>query len=170
MLVPRHFERGKEVGKELEARGVKFVYRSEITAGTQLKPGEVECLLVNTTGELRSFYEQATVIFVGKSLSGEGGQNPIEPAALGKPIVFGPHMQNFAAIAEAFLNGHGALQVRDAAELETTLGELLADKNLRETLGRNALKVVQENRGAIDRTVDLVVKHLAGGERPIAPE
>ena len=170
VLVPRHFERGKEVGKELEARGVKFVYRSEITAGTQLKPGEVECLLVNTTGELRSFYEQATVIFVGKSLSGEGGQNPIEPAALGKPIVFGPHMQNFAAIAEAFLNGHGALQVRDAAELETTLGELLADKNLRETLGRNALKVVQENRGAIDRTVDLVVKHLAGGERPIPPE
>ena len=170
VLVPRHFERGKEVGKELEARGVKFVYRSEITAGTQLKPGEVECLLVNTTGELRSFYEQATVIFVGKSLSGEGGQNPIEPAALGKPIVFGPHMQNFAAIAEAFLNGHGALQVRDAAELETTLGELLADKNLRETLGRNALKVVQENRGAIDRTVDLVAKHLAGGERPIAPE
>ena len=170
VLVPRHFERGKEVGKELEARGVKFVYRSEITAGTQLKPGEVECLLVNTTGELRSFYEQATVIFVGKSLSGEGGQNPIEPAALGKPIVFGPHMQNFAAIAEAFLNGNGALQVRDAAELETTLGELLADKNLRETLGRNALKVVQENRGAIDRTVDLVVKHLAGGERPIAPE
>jgi len=170
VLVPRHFERGKEVGKELEARGVKFVYRSEITAGTQLKPGEVECLLVNTTGELRSFYEQATVIFVGKSLSGEGGQNPIEPAALGKPIVFGPHMQNFAAIAEAFLNGNGALQVRDAAELETTLGELLADKNLRETLGRNALKVVQENRGAIDRTVDLVVKHLAGGERPIPPE
>jgi len=169
VLVPRHFERGKEVGKELEARGVKFVYRSEITAGTQLKPGEVECLLVNTTGELRSFYEQATVIFVGKSLSGEGGQNPIEPAALGKPIVFGPHMQNFAAIAEAFLNGNGALQVRDAAELETTLGELLADRNLRETLGRNALKVVQENRGAIDRTVDLVVKHLAGGERPIAP-
>jgi len=170
VLVPRHFERGKEVGKELEARGVKFVYRSEITAGTQLKPGEVECLLVNTTGELRSFYEQATVIFVGKSLSGEGGQNPVEPAALGKPIVFGPHMQNFAAIAEAFLNGHGALQVRDAAELETTLGELLADKNLRETLGRNALKVVQENRGAIDRTVDLVVTHLAGGERPIPPE
>jgi len=79
-------------------------------------------------------------------------------------------MQNFAAIAEAFLNGHGALQVRDAAELETTLGELLADKNLRETLGRNALKVVQENRGAIDRTVDLVVTHLAGGERPIPPE
>ena len=170
VLVPRHFERGKEVGKELEARGVKFVYRIEITAGTQLKPGEVECLLVNTTGELRSFYEQATVIFVGKSLSGEGGQNPVEPAALGKPIVFGPHMQNFAAIAEAFLNGHGALQVRDAAELETTLGELLADKNLRETLGRNALKVVQENRGAIDRTVDLVVTHLAGGERPIPPE
>ena len=169
VLVPRHYERGKEVGQELGARGVKFVYRSEITASAQFKPGEVECLLVNTTGELRYFYEHATVIFVGKSLCGQGGQNPVEPAALGKAIVFGPNMQNFAAMVDAFLKRGGAVQVRSTAELEKTLGELLADEKRREALGQNALKVVRENRGAIERTVDLIVKHLEGGELYAAP-
>ena len=75
VVVPRHFERGKAVGKDLSAAGVKFVFRSEITVNTRFEPGQVECLLVNTTGELRYFYEQATVIFVGKSLCGRGGQN-----------------------------------------------------------------------------------------------
>ncbi|PYM11368.1 MAG: 3-deoxy-D-manno-octulosonic acid transferase, partial [Verrucomicrobia bacterium] len=170
VLVPRHFERGKEVGKELEARGVKFVYRSEVTVNSRFKPGEVECLLVNTTGELRSFYEHATVIFVGRSLTVQGGQNPIEPAALGKAIVFGPNMQNFAAIAEAFLKGNGAVQVRDAAGLEKALAELIADEKRRETLGQNALRVVRENRGAIERTVDMIVKHLEGGDLYVAPQ
>ena len=79
VLVPRHFERGREVGRELQARGVRFAYRNELTASTQYPPDEIECLLVNTTGELRHFYEHATVIFVGKSLTAQGGQNPIEP-------------------------------------------------------------------------------------------
>ncbi|PYM16570.1 MAG: 3-deoxy-D-manno-octulosonic acid transferase [Verrucomicrobia bacterium] len=162
VLVPRHFERGKEVGKELSGRGVKFVPRSEVTGNTQCRAGEVECLLVNTTGELRYFYEHATVIFVGRSLTARGGQNPIEPAALGKAMVFGPNMQNFAAIAEAFLKQDGAVQVRDAAELGDVLGELLADEKRRETLARNALKVVGENRGAIERTADLIVQRLRG--------
>ena len=76
VLVPRHFERSREVGRELEARGVKFAYRSEIMTHTEFAPGEVDCLIVNTTGELKYFYEHATVIFVGKSLTAEGGQNP----------------------------------------------------------------------------------------------
>jgi 3-deoxy-D-manno-octulosonic-acid transferase len=170
VVVPRHFERGKAVGKELSAGGVKFVFRSEITVNTRFEPGQVECLLVNTTGELRYFYEQATVIFVGKSLCGQGGQNPIEPAALGKAIVFGPNMQNFASIADAFLKQQGAVQVRDPAELERTLEELFGDEPRREALGQNALRVVRDNRGAIDRTVELIVKYLPGGELYVAPE
>ncbi len=169
VLVPRHFERGKEVGGELSARGVKFVYRSEVTANTRLRPGEVQCLLVNTTGELRFFYAHATVIFVGRSLTVQGGQNPIEPAALGKAIVFGPNMQNFAAIAEAFLRQDAAVQVSDAAGLEEALGELLEDARRREVLGQNALKVVRENRGAIERTIEMILKHLEGGELYVAP-
>jgi 3-deoxy-D-manno-octulosonic-acid transferase len=170
VIVPRHFERGKEVGKDLDARGIRFVYRSEITAATQHPPGEVECLLVNTTGELKYFYEHAAVIFVGKSLTAEGGQNPIEPGALGKAMVFGPNMQNFAAIVGSFLRADGAVQIRDSAELERVFGELLADEKRRETLGQNALKVVRENRGSIDRTVDMIVKHLEGGELYLAPK
>ena len=84
--VPRHHERGREVGDELTRHAVRFHYRSEITAATQREPGSLDCLLVNTTGELRWFYERADVVFVGKSLTAIGGQNPIEPAALGKPF------------------------------------------------------------------------------------
>ena len=86
VVVPRHFERGKEAGRDLSARGIKFVYRSEMSVNTRYKPNEVDCLLVNTTGELKYFYEHASAIFVGKSLTVEGGQNPIEPGALGKPM------------------------------------------------------------------------------------
>lgn len=164
VLVPRHCERGKEVGRELTARGLKFVYRSEVTANREFAPGSVECLLVNTTGELKYFYEQAAVIFVGKSLTAQGGQNPIEPGALGKAMIFGPQMQNFAAIAASFVAQQGARQVRDAVELEKALAELLADEKLRRELGQNAVKVVEQNKGAIERTVDMIVQHLKNDE------
>ncbi len=160
VIVPRHFERGKEAGRDLRERGVKFMFRSEITAGTQLQPGEVDCLLVNTTGELKYFYEHATVIFVGKSMRGQGGQNPIEPGALGKPMVFGPHMQNFAEIVRSFVANKGAIQVQTETELEKAFADVLANPALREELGRNARKVVRENLGGIERTVDMIVQNL----------
>ncbi|PYL01059.1 MAG: 3-deoxy-D-manno-octulosonic acid transferase, partial [Verrucomicrobia bacterium] len=163
-------ERTKQVCAELDKRPLRYMLRSEITPETPAPKQKPECLLVNTTGELRSFYEHATVIFVGRSLTVQGGQNPIEPAALGKAIVFGPNMQNSAAIAEAFLKGNGAVQVRDAAGLEKALAELIADEKRRETLGQNALRVVRENRGAIERTVDMIVKHLEGGDLYVAPQ
>ncbi|MBI4324838.1 MAG: 3-deoxy-D-manno-octulosonic acid transferase [Chloroflexi bacterium] len=164
VLVPRHFERGKEVGRELTSRGLEFVYRSEISAESRFAPGELDCLLVNTTGELKYFYEEASVIFVGKSLTAEGGQNPIEPGALGRAMVFGPHMQNFQSIAAAFVAAKGAIQVQNAVELENVLEQLLANTQWREELGQNALEVVRKNQGAIDRTADMIVKHLKGGE------
>ena len=92
------------MGRDLEARGVKFAYRSEMMSRDEFEPGELDCLIVNSTGELKYFYEHATVIFVGKSLTAAGGQNPIEPGALGKPMVFGPNMQNFADVVRAFLH------------------------------------------------------------------
>ena len=169
VIVPRHFERGKEAGRDLSARGVKFVYRSEIVADTKYEPGAVQCLLVNTTGELKFFYEHATVIFVGKSLTAHGGQNPIEPGALGKPMVFGPNMENFPTIAKAFVERQGAVQVRDAAELEKVFSELLESAPRREELGKNALLVVKENLGAVDRTVDMILKHLPTEEIYLTP-
>jgi 3-deoxy-D-manno-octulosonic-acid transferase len=170
ILVPRHFERCREVGRELQTRGIKFAYRSEVTAHTQHRAGELDCLLVNTTGELKFFYEPATVIFVGKSLTAQGGQNPIEPGALGKPILFGPNMQNFADVARSFIANDGAVQVQDAAELESQLAALLLDAPRREQLGQNALKVVRENLGAIERTVEMILEHFDPEEYYVARE
>ena len=169
ILVPRHFERSREVGRELETRGIKYTYRNEIVSHTQCKPGEIDCLLVNTTGELMHFYEYATVIFVGKSLLAEGGQNPIEPGALAKPMVFGPNMQNFADIVRSFMDAKGAVQVRSARELETAIGDLLADPAKRETLGNNAARVVHENLGAVEKTVEMIIEHLDQSELYVAP-
>jgi 3-deoxy-D-manno-octulosonic-acid transferase len=160
ILVPRHFERCKDIGQKLRANGVKFKFRSEVFPATRLEPGALDCLLVNTTGELRFFYEPATVVFVGKSLTALGGQNPIEPGALGKAIIFGPHMQNFPDITRTFLQKKAAVQVPDAAALETATSELLADAGRRAALGRAALEVVAENLGAVERTVQMILPHL----------
>ena len=101
--MPRHFERCREVGAKIaRARREVFLSQRIYPRTRNCSAGEVECLLVNTTGELRFFYEHATVVFVGKSLTAIGGQNPIEPGALGKAMVFGPNMQNFADVDAEF--------------------------------------------------------------------
>ena len=170
VVVPRHFERCRDLGQKLRARGEKFIYRNDIFPRTQLQPGEVNCLVVNTTGELKFFYEPATVVFIGKSLTAFGGQNPIEPGAQGKAIVFGPNMQNFADITRNFLNQDAAVQVKSAADLERTLGELLADAPRRAALGRNALAVVGENLGAVERTVAMILPQLEARGIHISPQ
>ncbi len=170
VLVPRHFERSREAARELEQRSLRVVFRSELAAQSRYSPGEIDCLLVNTTGELRLFYECATVVFVGKSLTAHGGQNPIEPAALGKAIVFGPHMENFEAIVKSFLGAGGAVQVRDSHHLAEAIEGLLRDPDRREHLGAQAMKVVQENRGAIDRTVGLILRQLDTRELYVTPD
>ena len=169
VLVPRHFERGRQVGDALRQRGIKFTYRREVRAATQLAPRSLEALVVNTTGELKYFYEEATVVFVGKSLTAEGGQNPAEPAALGKPVVFGPHMQNFAAMAASFVREDGGIQVTNAAELETAIAALLADPARREQIGTNAIRVIKAHTGALDRTVAMIVAAIPPDENFVAP-
>jgi len=89
---------------------------------------------------------------------------------LGKPMIFGPNMQNFAEVVTSFLAKGGAMQVKNAAELEKVCADLLADPARREKLGQNALAVVQENQGAIDRTADMIVKNLDSNEVYIAPQ
>jgi 3-deoxy-D-manno-octulosonic-acid transferase len=170
ILVPRHFERCPDLGRKLKAQGVKFLLRNAIFAGTQLAPGEVDCLVVNTTGELKFFYEPATVVFVGKSLRAIGGQNPIEPAALGKPVVFGPNMQNFKDITRIFLSQDAAVQVKDSAALERALTELLQNPARREELGQRAQAIITKNLGAVERTVEMIMPELARRNLYIAPQ
>ena len=168
VLAPRHHERFGEVSSELKARGVRFGRRTEARKGANYAANALDCLVVDTIGELPFFYEHAAVVFVGKSLTAEGGQSPIEPGALGKPMIFGPNMQNFADVVKLFLARDGAWQVQDAAELEKAIAELLTNEARREQLGGNALAVVRENQGAIHRTVEMVLKHLDGEELYIA--
>jgi len=159
VLVPRHFERTGTVSQELGARGVTFALRSDL-AENKPPPKGAQCLLVNTNGELRFFYEVASVVFVGKSLTAAGGQNPIEPAALGKAVVFGPNMQNFKSIVRAYTAEEAVAQVQNAEELERVLKELLGDASRRETLGARALAVTKKNFGATMRTADLILSRL----------
>jgi 3-deoxy-D-manno-octulosonic-acid transferase len=159
ILVPRHFERAPAALADLTALGLKVTCRSDLNGAAPLP--QTDCLLVNTTGELVYFYEHATVVFVGKSLTANGGQSPIEPAALGKAMTFGSNMQNFASIVRSFLLAQGAVQVRDAAELELILAGLLSHADKRNELGRNALAVVQQNQGATTRTIDMLLGKIA---------
>ena len=170
ILVPRHFERCTELVQKLKARGVKFLLRNSIFANTQLPAGAIDCLVVNTTGELKFFYEPASVVFVGKSLTAMGGQNPIEPAALGKPVVFGPNMQNFKDITRIFLDQDAAVQIKDAAGLERALTELLENPARRADLGNRAKAAVARNLGAIERTVEMILPELARRNIYIVPK
>ena len=169
ILVPRHFERCKDLGQQLRSQSVKFIYRNEIFARTQVKPGEVDCLLVNTTGELRFFYEPATVVFVGKSMMGLGGQNPIEPCALGKATVCGPNMQNFKDIMRSFSLKDAVVRVSSPETLEKAFEELLQNEARRAELGRNALAVVADNLGALQRTVEMILPSLAARGLMVLP-
>jgi 3-deoxy-D-manno-octulosonic-acid transferase len=160
VLVPRHFERTKDVVAELKARNVRFMLRTDISPETSLKPGTLDCLVVNSTGELKAFYQIATLVFVGKSLTAHGGQNPIEPAALGKAIIVGPNMENFKSIMAAFRANDSIVTANDATELGQRCAELLSDDAKRTELGRRALAVVEANSGATARTVDLITANL----------
>jgi len=114
----------------------------------------------HSTGELKFFYEHASLVFVGKSLTAEGGQNPIEPAALGKAMIFGPNMQNFKAVANAFVSERAAIQVQDAAELEQAIAELLTDDRRRSEVARAHWRSSKKNLGATERTVKIITGRL----------
>jgi 3-deoxy-D-manno-octulosonic-acid transferase len=160
VLVPRHVERTREVVDLAKRKQVKFILRSEIDSHLEQTARPYDCLIVNSTGELKWFYKIATVIFVGKSLVGQGGQNIVEAAASGHPVVFGPHMQNFRAIAREFVDHGACVQVADADGLCHAVGELLEDNGRRQTIVEAAHRVIESNVGATARSVELIAKAL----------
>ena len=120
----------------------------------------MDVVILDTIGELAQLYQVATLVFVGGSLADAGGHNILEPAVFGKPIVFGPHMHNFAEISRTFLENRGAVQVRSAGELETVLVELLSEPVRRASLGAAARALVEANRGARQRSLAVITQLL----------
>jgi 3-deoxy-D-manno-octulosonic-acid transferase len=158
VIVPRHVERTPEILDLAMKHQLTCLLRSDMRSTLQPRGGQYDCLLVNTTGELKWLYKIATVIFVGKSLVGQGGQNIIEAAASGHPVVFGPHMQNFKEISRQFIDADGCVQVQDPLGLQQAVADLLQQPQRRDAIADAARTVIDANLGATQRTVD----HMAG--------
>ena len=163
VVCPRHPERVKAVESELAREGFATVRRTKLTddPGLKVEPGTV--VILDTVGELGRIYHAADLVFVGGSLIAHGGQNPMEPAGLGKATVFGPHMFNFAEPVAALLGSEGAVQVDSEGELARVVPSLAADAAERERLGVAGRSAIESRRGATARTVELIRKTLAGG-------
>ena len=151
ILVPRHHERGDAVARQMERLGLKVARRTQSDQHTR-----PDVLLVDTTGELVSWYLCATVVFVGKSLCDHGGQNPAEPLAAGVPVVFGPHMRNFASLVQGLLRNQAAMEISDEATLQVAVESLLSSPEKRNAMVRRGVKCLEIHRGATDRTVSLL--------------
>ena len=150
VIAPRHPERFEEARAAAGRAFGRVRMRSDLEPGRD--PG-ADVVILNTLGELGRLFDAASVVFVGGSLVPAGGHNLIEPAAFGRAIVVGPHMENFADVAREFVARGAAIQVRGAAELEETLADLMRDDARRARLGAAARVLVDANRGAARRTL-----------------
>ena len=155
IVAPRHVERAGEIRRMLERLGLKVGLRSEAGAADHSPP---DCILLDTTGELQHWYAVATIVFVGKSLTSRGGQNPVEPILAGKPVLFGPHMENFSALAQALVANKAGVQVRDPNSLQEQIAWLLRDREAALRLVANAQAVLARHRGATERTAAIVME------------
>jgi len=159
MLVPRHVERKDEILQELSGSGLKVGLRSRLEQETG---GDPDILLVDSTGELRDLYPACELVFIGKSLTGKGGQNFLEAARHGRAIVAGPHMENFQSLRREFLAEKAIVVSADARDLGTQLDRLLASSKEREELGCRAQTCFREHLGAGARHVEALLKFLNG--------
>jgi len=153
VIAARHPERFDEVERLCRHEGLTVVRRTELPIDAEPR---ADAVVLDTIGELAQLYQIATVVFVGGSLVPAGGHNILEPALYGKPVVFGPHMQNFGEIAETFLTNGAAIQVRTAGEFEETMLSLIGDPVRRARVGAAARALVESNRGARDRTLAVI--------------
>jgi 3-deoxy-D-manno-octulosonic-acid transferase len=154
ILVPRHVERTREIVQLLRARNVRFTLRSEPDF-----EHDPSILLVNTTGELRDWYATATVVVVGKSFCGVGGQNPVEPILASKPVVVGPHMENFQYIVDELRKIGGIIQLHSADALVPTIADLLRNPSAAATLVAQASIAMAQHQGAVRRTASTILAH-----------
>lgn len=160
-IVPRKPERFDEVAELILSRGFTCLRRS---GKPPLVPAGVESpravFLGDSMGELRRFYALATVVFVGRSLVSMGGSDVIEAAALGKPVIVGPHTENFAEPVRLLVEGRACTVVADAQALASAVAELLRNPAERNAMAARARETIQQQRGATTRTVDRILELL----------
>ena len=168
ILAPRQPERFGEVERLARDAGFTTVRRSNLPIDSEPR---VDVVILDTLGELAQLYQIATAVFVGGSLVDHGGHNILEPAIFGKPILFGPHMHNFQEIADTFLSNGAAVQVHSGRELEEALLTLVTDPVRRARLGAAARALVEANRGAKDKTLEVFAELLppAGASSVVRP-
>lgn len=163
IIAPRKPERFEMVAALLATSSVRFVRRSEMelptSNGQQATPPDV--LLLDTFGELARIYRYATVAFIGGTLVPTGGHNPIEAAANGVPVCFGPSMSNFREIAQVFLRNEAGAEVRTASDVAEFAARMIEQPELQRAWGERARTTVLQNRGASERTARRIVEMLA---------
>ncbi len=164
-LVPRKPERFDSVAAEIQRTGFECVRRSQRrdrVSGAPLRESAV--LLGDTTGELRMGYALADVVFIGRSLVPQGGSDPIEAAALGKPLIVGPHMENFESAVEAFRGVDALRVVASAAELADTVADFCCNLESARAMGQRGQRTVVDRKGATRRTMARIVEILERAE------
>lgn len=154
VIAPRKPERFEQVVGLLQTSPFRFVRRSALT------DAQADVLLLDTLGELAKMYRYATAAFIGGTLVPIGGHNPIEPAAAGVPVCFGPSMSNFREIAQVFLRNEAAAEVKSAAEVIEFAARMFDDAELQHAWGERARQTVLQNRGASERTARRIVELL----------
>ncbi len=155
VIVPRHPERFDSVAKLIESFGIDAVRRSRAETFTS----ETQVILGDTMGELMRFYAAADIAFVGGSLIERGGHNPLEPAALGLPVVMGPHVFNFLDICSR-LEAEQALVTVHENSLSDELQSLLENAERRQRMGRQGRAFVESNQGALERLLAGIKQHI----------
>ena len=154
VIAPRHLERLREVKELMVTYGVEFQLHSE-----KLGSENSRLVLLDQLGELNGYYAKARLAFVGGSFNPRfGGQNIIEPASYGLPVVFGRHMNNFEEEACLLIESEGGIQINNPQELYVVLNQLLADQEERQRLGKKAWETVVKNRGAVNKTIELITR------------
>ena len=154
VLAPRHPQRFEKVARLLAALGIPFARRSGGPAGSS------PVLLLDSVGELRRVYGAGTVCFVGGSLGSRGGQNLMEPAAMGRPVLFGPRTENFADAARSLLEAGAGFRISDGDSLAAAARRPLSDSAALEEAGKRGRELVSRNRGAAERTAGMIVRIL----------
>ncbi len=156
ILVPRHPERFARAAQLAQAAGLRTALLSQGEACS----AQTQCFVIDTIGELMTYYAVADVAFVGGSMGDQGGHNALEPAALARPVLLGPNMDNAREIAAQLLQCNAAVRVTDREELRQAAEKLLTDDSLRASMGQAGRVLVEKNKGALDLTMEAVRKLL----------